>query len=58
MAYLAAADLGLLALTDSPAEARDLILACTGERLWNAEREEEARKQTRKAPGKENRAGP
>ena len=52
------ADLGLLAVTDSPAEVRDLILACAKEQNWSAEREEEARKETRKALGKEKRTGP
>ena len=51
------ADLGLLALTDSPAEVRDLILASTKEHLWSAEREEEARQETRRALGQESPSG-
>jgi uncharacterized protein (TIGR00730 family) len=45
------ADLGLLAVTDSPAEARDLIRASVQEQQWSALHEEKARKATREALG-------
>jgi uncharacterized protein (TIGR00730 family) len=46
------ADLGLLSLTDSPAEARDLILAATKDRYEGAGYERRAREATREALGK------
>ncbi len=46
------ADLGLLSITDSPTEARDLILASTKERYDGADYERLAREATRKAFGK------
>jgi uncharacterized protein (TIGR00730 family) len=48
----AEADLGLLSLTDSPTEARDLILAATRDQYEGAGYEEEAREATRDALGK------
>ncbi|HEV2094607.1 MAG TPA: TIGR00730 family Rossman fold protein [Rubrobacter sp.] len=47
------ADLGLLSLTDSPEEARDLILASTGEHSRVADHEERARRVTRRVLGRE-----
>ncbi len=46
------ADLGLLSLTDSPAEARDLIIAATREQYDGAAYERESREATREALGK------
>ena len=46
------ADLGLLTVTDSPTEARDLILAATKDRHEGSSYEEEAREATRRAFGK------
>ena len=46
------ADLGLISLTDSPAEARDLILASAREHPKSAGYEEQAREATRKALGR------
>ncbi|HET7481057.1 MAG TPA: TIGR00730 family Rossman fold protein [Rubrobacteraceae bacterium] len=48
---ISSADLGLLAVTDSPAEARDLILDSVREQQWSAEHEEGAREATREAFG-------
>src|SRR4028119_1460616 len=48
----AEADLGLLSLTDSPTEARDLILSATKDQYGGAGYEEEAREATREALGK------
>jgi hypothetical protein len=48
----AEADLGLISLTDSPTEARDLILAATKDQYEGAGYEEEAREATREALGK------
>jgi hypothetical protein len=48
----AEADLGLLSLTDSPSEARDLILAATRDQYEGASFEEGAREATREALGK------
>jgi predicted Rossmann-fold nucleotide-binding protein len=45
------ADLGLLSLTDSPAEARDLILAATKDHYEGAGYERRAREATRKVLG-------
>ncbi len=45
------ADLKLIAVTDSPAEARDLTLASAQKKGWSAEREEEVREVTREALG-------
>ena len=45
------ADLGLLSLTDSPAEARDLILAATKDHYEGAGYERQAREATRKVLG-------
>jgi len=47
------ADLGLLTLTDSPTEARDMILASAREEHEGASYEEEARKATRQALGRD-----
>ena len=46
------ADLGLISVTDSPAEARDLILASAREHPKSAGYEEQAREATRKALGR------
>ena len=46
------ADLGLLSVTDSPTEARDLILASTREHYDGASYERQAREATRRAFGK------
>jgi hypothetical protein len=46
------ADLGLLSVTDSPTEARDLILASTREHYDGAGYERQAREATRRAFGK------
>jgi hypothetical protein len=46
------ADLGLLTVTDSPAEARDIILGSTGGRPGGAAHEEQAREETRRALGR------
>ncbi len=46
------ADLGLLSLTDSPTEARDLILAATKQQYGGAGYERQAREATREALGK------
>ena len=46
------ADLGLISLTDSPTEARDIILASTREQYEGANYEREAREATREALGK------
>jgi len=46
------ADLGLLSLTDSPAEARDLILAATKDHYEGAGYERRAREATRKVLGR------
>ncbi len=46
------ADLGLLSLTNSPTEARDLILAATRDQYESAGYEEAAREATREALGK------
>ena len=46
------ADLGLLALTDSPTEARDLILGATKQQYGGAGYERQAREATREALGK------
>jgi len=51
---IAPADLGLLTLTDSPEEARDIVLASSRD-SGPPEREEESRKATRKALGREGR---
>ncbi len=45
------ADLDLLAVTDSPAEARDMILTSARQQEWSAEHEEGARAATRRAFG-------
>jgi uncharacterized protein (TIGR00730 family) len=50
---VAEADLRLLEVTDSPEEARDLILASLREQRWSKEREEDARKATREALGRD-----
>jgi len=46
------ADLGLLTVTDSPTEARDIVLASTGGRPSDVDHEEQAREETRRALGK------
>ena len=46
------ADLGLLTVTDSPTEARDIVLDSTGGRPGGAAREEQAREETRRALGR------
>ena len=46
------ADLGLLSVTDSPTEARDLILAATKQQYGGAGYERQAREATRDALGK------
>jgi len=46
------ADLGLLTVTDSPAEARDIVLDSTGGRPGGAALEEQAREETRRALGR------
>ena len=46
------ADLGLISLTDSPTEARDLILAATKHEYGGAGYERQAREETREALGK------
>ena len=46
------ADLGLISLTDSPTQARDIILASAREHPGGAGHEEQAREATRKALGK------
>jgi uncharacterized protein (TIGR00730 family) len=52
----AEADLGLLSLTDSPTEARDLILAATKDQYEGAGYEAEAREATREARRRSARA--
>ena len=54
----AEADLGLLSLTDSPTEARDLILATTRDQYEGAGYEEEAREALSKSPGRKQRPEP
>jgi uncharacterized protein (TIGR00730 family) len=46
---IAAADLDLMVVTDSPAEVRDLIVKCGHEQRWRMEQEEGAREATRRA---------
>ena len=46
------ADLGLLTVTDSPTEARDIVLDSTGGRPGGADHEEQAREETRRALGR------
>ncbi|HKH09972.1 MAG TPA: TIGR00730 family Rossman fold protein [Rubrobacter sp.] len=46
------ADLGLLTVTDSPTEARDIVLASTGGRPGGVDHEEQVREETRRALGK------
>src|SRR5262245_24038683 len=46
---IAPADLALLVISDSPAEIRDLIVACAREECWRPEQEHEAREVTRRA---------
>ncbi len=46
---IAAADLDLLVVTDSPTEVRDLIVRCTQEQPWRMEQEAGAREATRQA---------
>ena len=48
----AEADLGLLTVTDSPTQARDIVLDSTGRRPGGADHEEQAREETRRALGK------
>jgi hypothetical protein len=48
---IAAADLDLMVVTDSPTEVRDLIMKCGQEHGWRMEQEEGARAATRQALG-------
>jgi hypothetical protein len=48
---IAAADLDLLILTDSPEEVRDIIVSCFQEESWRQEQEENARQKTRQVFG-------
>ena len=50
---IAAADLELMVVTDSPTEVRDLILSSLREQPWRIEQEEKAREVTRHALGQE-----
>ncbi len=45
------ADLNLLIMTDSPEEARDIIVSCFQEEGWREEQEESARQKTREVYG-------
>jgi len=47
------ADVDLIAVTDSPTEARDIILAATGDPFVSADQEEQAREATRRALGRD-----
>jgi hypothetical protein len=48
---IAAADLDLLILSDSPEEVRDIIVSCFQEESWRQEQEENARQKTRQVFG-------
>ncbi|MCH8333220.1 TIGR00730 family Rossman fold protein [Candidatus Sumerlaeota bacterium] len=45
------ADMDLMIVTDSPAEARDIIVSCTGDEKWRIEKEAGAIKEVSKATG-------
>ena len=50
---IAAADLDLLVIADSPAEVRDMIVQATREQRWRADEEHAAREETRRVMGSE-----